>query len=123
MMFFRRETPNLWTLLAPPTVWALHFLFCYLAGAVICAKAPEALGELRLTIAAATILALVLIIAAGMQARRHWGFGSDMPPHDTPTDEDQQHFLGLATLLLSALSAVAVIFGAMPALFITECVR
>ncbi|GLK82718.1 hypothetical protein [Ancylobacter defluvii] len=122
-MLFRSETPNLWTLLAPPTVWALHFLFCYVAGAIICAKAPEALDELRLAIAAATILALVFIVVAGMQAHRHWGFGSDMPPHDTPTDEDQQHFLGLATMLLCALSAVAVIFGAMPALFIAECMR
>lgn len=122
-MFLRRETPNLWTLIAPPTVWALHFLFCYVAGAIICAKAPAALGELRLAIAAATLLALGLILAAGVQAHRHWGFGSDMPPHDQPTDEDQQHFLGFATLLLCALSAIAVLFGAMPALFIAECVR
>ena len=122
-MLFRRETPNLWTLLTPPTVWALHFLFSYVAGAVVCARAPEAFGEARLAVAAATVVALAIIVAAGMQAYRHWGFGSDMPPHNQPTDEDQQHFLGLSTLLLCALSAVAVIFGALPALFITECAR
>ncbi|GLK73957.1 hypothetical protein KHC23_00925 [Ancylobacter dichloromethanicus] len=120
-MLFRRETPNLWTLLTPPAVWALHFLFCYVAGAIICAKAPEALGELRLAIAAATGLALVIIAAAGAQAVRHWGFGSDAPPHNQPTDEDQKHFLAFATLLLAGLSAVAVLFGALPALFIAEC--
>ena len=104
-------------------MWALHFLFCYVAGAIICAKAPDALGELRLAIAAVTALALGLILAAVIQAHRHWGFGSDMPPHDEPTAEDQQHFLGFATLLLCALSAVAILFGALPALFIAECVR
>ena len=122
-MLFRRETPNLWTLLTPPAVWALHFLFCYVSGALVCAKAPEALGALRLAIAAATLVALGLILAAGLQAHRHWGFGDDLPPHNAPTDEDQRHFLGFATLLLCALSFVAVIFGALPALFITECVR
>ncbi|MCJ8142251.1 hypothetical protein MKI84_04915 [Ancylobacter sp. A5.8] len=122
-MLFRRATPNLWTLITPPTVWALHFLFCYVAGAIICARYPGALGELRLSIAAGTVLALGLILAAGAQAYRHWGFGSDLPPHNEPTEDDQQHFLGFATLLLCALSAVAVLFGAMPALFIAECVR
>lgn len=121
-MLFRRETPNLWTLLTPPTVWAAHFLFCYVASAIVCAKAPGMLGTLRLSIAAATVLALALILAAGMQAHRHWGFGSDMPPHNEPTDEDQRRFLGLATLLLCALSAVSVVFGALPALFISACV-
>jgi len=122
-MLFRRETPNLWTLLTPPVVWAFHFLFGYVASAIVCAKAPEALGSLRLAIAAATALALGLIFVAGVQAWRHWGFGSDLPPHNQATDEDQQHFLGLATLLLCALSAVSVVFGALPALFVTECVR
>lgn len=120
-MLLRRETPNLWTLLTPPVVWALHFLFCYVAAAIVCAKYPAALGTLRLAIGIATLAALAIIAIAGRQAHRHWGFGSDLPPHDAPTEEDQQRFLGLATLLLCALSAVAVLFGALPALFICEC--
>lgn len=122
-MLFRRDTANMWTLITPPTVWALHFLFCYVASAIVCAKAPALLPELRLAIAAATALALGLIAAAGVQAHRHWGFGDDLPPHDEATDEDRQHFLGFATLLLVGLSAVAVIFGALPALLVAECLR
>ncbi|MBS7544738.1 hypothetical protein [Ancylobacter oerskovii] len=122
-MLFRRDTANMWTLITPPTVWALHFLFCYVAAAIVCAKDPSWLPGLRLAIAGATLLALGLILLAGLQAHRHWGFGDDLPPHDEATDEDRQHFLGFATLLLVGLSAVAVLFGALPALFITECVR
>lgn len=122
-MLFGRDLANIWTLIAPPTVWAFHFLFCYVASAIVCAKAPEHLDALRLSIAAATVAALGLIVAAGLQARRHWGFGEDLPPHDAPTDTDRQHFLGFATLLLCGLSAVSVVFGALPALFVTECVR
>ena len=29
---------TLWTLIVPPTVWAVHFLFCYLWVSVSCAK-------------------------------------------------------------------------------------
>lgn len=51
------------------------------------------------------------------------GFGTDDPPHDDPTRNDRLLFQGYATLLLSGLGFVAVIFTALPALFITECLR
>lgn len=120
-MLLWRDKANLWTLILPPSVWALHFLFCYVAAATVCAKAGSDFGDLRLAIAGATVLALGLIVASGVQAYRHWGFGSDMPPHDAATDEDRQRFLGLATLLVCTLSLVSVIFVALPALFLTDC--
>lgn len=119
-MLLWRDKANLWTLILPPAVWALHFLFCYVAAAIACAKGGD-LGALRPAIAAATALATALILLSGAQAYRHWGFGSDLPPHDQATDEDRQHFLGLATLLVSALSLVSVAFVALPALFVTDC--
>lgn len=124
MLIFNREKANLWTLLAPPTIWALHFLFCYVAAAVACAKADSIftdLSVLRWTILALTLLALALIVVAGFQARRHWGFGTDDPPYSEPSNEDRQHFLGYATLLLCALSFVSVIFVALPAATIADC--
>ena len=121
-MLLWRDKANLWTLILPPTVWALHFLFCYAAAAVICAKeGSSGMEGLRLSVATATALALMLIVASGVQAHRHWGFGSDMPPHDQATDEDRQRFLGLATLLVCALSFVSVIFVALPPFLVADC--
>jgi hypothetical protein len=119
-MLLWRDKANLWTLILPPSVWALHFLFCYVAAALACAKGED-LDGLRTAIAGATMLAAGLIVLSGAQAWRHWGFGSDMPPHDAATDEDRQHFLALSTLLVCALSLVSVIFVALPALFVTDC--
>ena len=124
MLIHSHEKANLWTLLAPPAIWALHFLFCYVAAAIVCAKAGDIftdLARLRMVILAATALALALIVVAGLQAWRHWGFGTDDPPHSEPTDEDRQHFLGYATLLLCALSFVSVLFVALPAFTIADC--
>lgn len=120
-MVYGRDYANLWTLLTPPTVWALHFLFAYVAAAMACGETPFELGPVRVAIGVATALALGLIALAGRQAYRHWGMGADRPPHDAATDEDRQHFLGFATLLLCGLSAVAVVFSALPALFLSDC--
>ncbi|MDQ1081883.1 hypothetical protein [Pseudoroseomonas cervicalis] len=123
--WLNRDKANLWTLLAPPTIWALHFLLCYGYAAIACAKAPDIFVNqptTRLVIGVATLLALLLILLAGRQAHRHWGgFDAADPPHDAPTEADRQRFLGFATLLLASLSAVAVLFTALPALTVADC--
>ncbi|TIM65638.1 MAG: hypothetical protein E5Y58_24340 [Mesorhizobium sp.] len=115
-----KQIETLWTLFTAPVVWAAHFLGCY------CAK-PELVGlsfsAVRAGIAAATVIALSLIALSAWLAWRQWGFGTDDPPHDDPTRRDRILFQGFATLLLSGLSFIAVIFTAMPALFLTECIR
>ena len=119
-----RQVETLWTLFTAPVVWALHFLVCYLGVAVFCEK-PGFLGmdfdNLRVAIGIVTVLSLAMIVFAALLAWRQWGFGTGHPPHDDPTARDRQLFQGYATLLLSGLSFVAVIFTAMPALFISEC--
>jgi hypothetical protein len=134
MVLRLRERADLWSLLMPPTIWALHFLFCYLVAAVTCAR----LGGVTLTkpnpgasfaslesfqpwVIGGTAVALALIAIFARQAWRHSGFGLDDPPHDAATPEDRQRFLGYATLLLSALSFVSVIFIALPAFLILDC--
>ncbi|MXP64398.1 hypothetical protein E0493_13690 [Roseomonas sp. M0104] len=124
MLIYNRKHADLWTLLAPPAIWAIHFLVCYAAAAIACAKAEDifaGLGGLRILILVVTLLALALIAVAGLQARRHWGFGTDDPPYEQPTADVRQHFLGYATLLLCALSFVSVVFVALPALTIADC--
>ena len=126
MRLIPKEVETLWTLFTGPVVWALHFLFCYVAAAIYCAKAPQlafSFGMLRLTLGIVTILALVATLATAWLAWRQWGFGSGDPPHDEPTRQDRLMFQGFATLLLSGLSFVAVIFVSVPLLFVEVCAR
>ena len=126
MRFIPKQVETLWTLFTGPIVWALHFLICYAAAAVYCAKASQltfSFGMLRFTLGVITVLALVAILAAAWLAWRQWGFGSGEPPHDEPTRQDRLRFQGFATLLLSGLSSLAVIFVSVPLLFIEVCAR
>jgi Kef-type K+ transport system membrane component KefB len=126
MWLVPKQIETLWTLFTAPVVWAAHFLVCYIGAAIYCAK-PELVGlsfsAVRAGIAVATVIALSLIALSAWLAWRQWGFGTDDPPHDDPTRRDRTLFQGFATLLLSGLSFIAVIFTAMPALFLTECIR
>jgi len=121
-----REVESLWTLFTAPVVWAIHFLACYVGAAVFCEK-PHLFGSdfsnLRAAIGAVTVFSLAVIVLSAVLAWRQWGFGTGDPPHDDPTRRDRLLFQGYATLLLSGLSFIAVIFTALPALFITECLR
>ncbi len=121
-----KEVESLWTLFTAPVVWALHFLGCYVGAAIFCEK-PRFLGldfdGMRIAIGLFTLACLAMIVVSAALAWRQWGFGTGDPPHDDPTAEDRLRFQGYATLLLSGLSFVAVIFTALPALFITTCIR
>ncbi len=121
-----KQVESLWTLFTGPVVWALHFLACYVGAAIFCEKSylfGADFENLRVAIAGATILALAIIVLVAILAWRQWGFGSGDPPHDDPTPRDRRLFQGYATLLLSGLSFVAVVFTALPALFIDGCNR
>ena len=123
MSIFPREIESLWTLFTAPTVWAFHFLACYVGMALYCARRPAGLDHdmLRLSLGAVTAIALAAIVVSAWLAWRQWGFGTDDPPHDDPTRRDRRLFQGFATLLLSGLSFIAVIFTALPLLFIEGC--
>lgn len=118
------EKESLWLLTASPLVWAAHFLLCYGTAAVWCAKVVGAGGSLQTTRAAIlvyTILALCLISIVGAVGWRRHRYGSASRPHDDDTPEDRHRFLGFATILLSSLSAVAVVYAALVAVFIRSC--
>lgn len=126
MRLIPKQVETLWTLFTGPVVWAFHFVVCYAAAAIYCAKSSEAsfsFETLRLTLGAVTATALLAILAAAWLAWRQWGFGAGDPPHDEPTRQDRILFQGFATLLLSGLSFVAVIFVSIPLVFIEECAR
>ena len=78
-------------------------------------------GIVQIGIATATLAALAMIVLSAWLAWRQWGFGTQDPPHDDPTARDRTLFQGFATLLLSGLSFVAVLYVALPLLFIDGC--
>jgi hypothetical protein len=124
MTHLPEEHESLWLLTASPVLWAAHFLLCYLTAAIWCAKlaGPDgSLGSIRVAIAVYTVLALLGMALTGWHAFRRHTFGSATVPHDFDSREDRHRFLGFATLLLSALSAVATLYVALAAVFIRSC--
>jgi hypothetical protein len=119
----QRMRQTLWALVAAPTTWALHFLFCYVYAAIHCARVPRvsSLDDVRLGIAVATVVALTIVLASGFVAWAHASTEGDPPPHQESTDEDRLRFLAVAMLLLSGLSFVAILFTAIPAFVFEDC--
>jgi hypothetical protein len=115
---------TLWLLAASPLIWAAHFLASYILAAVWCAKYAGRDGSLesvRVTVAVLTVLALAGIGVVGWLGYRRHTYGDAGPPHDFDTPQDRHRFLGFATVLLSALSAVATLYVALAAVFMETC--
>jgi hypothetical protein len=111
-------------LAAAPGIWVAHFLSCYLTAAIWCAKTAERGGSIdavRLAIATYTALALAAIAVVGWIGYRRHGRGTASMPHDLDSPEDRHRFLGLATLLLAAMSAVATCYVALASVFFRSC--
>ena len=117
-----RET--IFVIPAAPAIWAAHFLASYVTGAIWCAKIggeTGSLGGARWLVAGYTVAALVAIAIVGVRGRRRHAYGHATAPHDAGTAADRHRFLGFSTMLLSALSFVAVTFVAMPIVFVETC--
>jgi hypothetical protein len=115
------ERESLWWLTAPPIIWAAHLLASYCTGAIFCQKLGGALGPVRLAIAAYSVLALAGLAAVGVRGYRRHQFGETTGTRHLDTPEDRRRFLGFSTVLLAGIAAVAVVYQALPALFIGSC--
>lgn len=118
------ERQSLWILAASPAIWSAHFMVSYITAAIWCGRivGPAAsFGTLRIAIGGYTLVALAGIAIVGWIGLRNHRGGSAALPHDADTPEDRRRFLGFATLLLSSLSAVATVYSAMAAAFISSC--
>lgn len=118
---FAEGKESLWSLALAPTVWAAHFMLCYLTAAIYCAKfgRDSSLFTVRLTIAAYTLVALALLGVMAVRGYRR-NRRADAPESlDSPAG--RHGFLGYMELLLGVLSIVAVIYSALPAVFIETC--
>jgi len=115
---------SLWLLTIAPSIWAVHLLSCYITAAIWCAKfapAGGSLGAIRSAIVWYTAVALIGIAVVGWEGLRRHRHGTEATTHDLDTPEDRHRFLGFATLLLSGLSAVAVLYAAFAATFFDTC--
>jgi hypothetical protein len=118
------ENRSLWLLVVSPSIWAVHFLACYITAAVWCEKlagADHSLGPVRTAIWIYTILAAGAIAFTGWTGYKRHTLGDGRPPHDEDTPEDRHRFLGFATFLLSSLSLVATIFEALVLAYFWNC--
>jgi hypothetical protein len=116
---------SLWQLAASPLVWALHFALCYATAAIYCAKVAGPDGSLagaRVAILVYTVLGLAAVAAIGRRGLRAARAGEGPAlPYDSDSTEGRHRFMGFATLLLSGLSAVAIVYETLPVLFIGSC--
>jgi hypothetical protein len=123
-----RETgsgTDLWSIIIAPTIWALHFLACYVAAAIYCEKlgrdAP--LGDIRTLVIAVTVVALGGIFWSSRRVWKVWDRSltdNDFEyEHNTP--EERHRFLSHVGLMLGVLSAVAVIYVTIPMLYLDTC--
>lgn len=124
----RRETgsgTDLWKVIVAPIVWAVHFLFCYVYAAVYCEKAGRdaSLEGPTLVILIATVVALALIAlsTAKLWAVRGRSLTDNDFEYEHNTPEERHRFLSHVALMLCLLSAVAVIYVAIPMLYLTSC--
>lgn len=118
------KNESLWWLVVSPTIWAVHFLASYITVAVWCAKVAGRDGELgaaRAAVVVYTAVAIAGVCANGWYAWRRHKFGTATVPHDFDTPGDRHRFLGFASVLLSGLSLVGIIYAAMPVVFIGSC--
>jgi hypothetical protein len=115
---------SLWLLTFSPAIWAIHFLLSYAGAALWCGPMQSFGGgtaPLQLGIVGSAVLALAGIGITGRVGWRKHRYGSESPPYDQDTPEDRHRFLGFATVLLSALSAVATVYVALSMLLIRSC--
>jgi hypothetical protein len=115
---------NLWWLTVSPVIWGAHFLASYITVAVWCAKVVPPAGPLdgaRWAVLVYTAVALLGVAGTMRHAWRRHRYGESTAPHDFDTPEDRHRFLGFAALLLSGLSAVAIVFDTLPVLFLGSC--
>jgi hypothetical protein len=118
------KNESLWKVVASPAIWALHFLLSYCTAAIWCAKfaAPDdSLGSARTAIAVYTVIALGAVCYIGWRGLQRQSFSDSTTEHDFDSQQDRHRFLGFATLLLSGLSAVAIVYAALAAVFIESC--
>ena len=124
----RRETgtgTDLWRVIVSPIIWAVHFLASYVTVAVYCEKAGRdaALGPAEIAVIGYTVVALAAIgwSTWGLWQVRGRSLTDDDFEYEHNVPEERHRFLDHVALMLCVLSAVAVLYVAIPMLYLTSC--
>lgn len=116
---------DLWRVIASPIIWALHFLFCYIYAAIYCEKLGRdaALGDVRMVVVVATLVALTGIgwSTLGLWRVRGRSLTDNDFEYEYNTPEERHRFLSHVALMLCVLSAVAVVYVAIPVVYLDSC--
>ena len=119
---FAENADSLWRITLGPLIWALHFIACYAATAVWCAKVGGAPDPVRIGIGVLTAVALAGILRVAWGSWKQWDYLDDYDyAHDAATTEDRHEFLGHAAFLLCVVSFIGTVYTALPALFAGTC--
>ncbi len=124
----RRETgsgTDLWRVIVSPIIWALHFVASYVTVAVYCEKAGRdaALAPAEIAVIAYTVGALAGIgwSTVGLWRVRGRSLTDDDFEYEHNVPEERHRFLDHVALMLCVLSAVAVLYVAIPMLYLSNC--
>jgi uncharacterized membrane protein YozB (DUF420 family) len=124
----RRETgsgTDLWRVILAPTVWSLHFLVCYVGAAIYCEKLGReaALDPVRILVVLATVagLAVVGVSTRGLLRVRGRSLTDSDFDYEYNSPEERHRFLSHVALMLSALSAIGMIYVALPVFLLGSC--
>lgn len=124
----KRETgsgTDLWRVILAPVIWVFHFLVTYIYAAVYCEKLGRAapLYAVQWVVGIATLLALagITLVTRHLWAVRERSLTEDDFDFEHNSPEERHRFLSHVALLLCALSAIAVIYVAIPALYLETC--
>jgi len=119
------EGTDLWRVILAPVIWAVHFLVCYIAAAVYCEKAGRMADLLpaQLIVGAATLAALggIAFIFHSLWKVRGVSTVNDNYNYAGSTPEERHRFLSHVALMLCVLSSVAIVYAALPAVFLDIC--
>jgi len=115
---------SMWSLAVPPILWAAHFLLSYCTAAIWCAKfagESRSLSTARALIALYTALALAGLFITALRGYRGHQSHTTQAEHHEDSAPGRYRFMGYAAMLLSLLSAIAVLYAALVVLIIRSC--
>jgi hypothetical protein len=126
------ERDSLFSLIAGPLVWTVHFLSLYIFTAIACAHGffhDQILGVRVVPLfgGAVTLVAVALILDALVLSYRRWrgmpwdGRPGPLPPHDDNDVASRRRFMAYAGFLLSGLALIATTWETLPIVFFATC--
>ncbi|WP_081613853.1 transmembrane prediction [Rhodopirellula sallentina] len=114
---------RVWWIAIAPSLWAIHFLACYLSAAIWCEKFSSERGNTTLhgLVALYSLIAIVGILCVAWVSYQTLRRGNHAVPYNFDDPAERTHFLSFTAFLLSVLSAIATIFTILAFVLVGGC--